>query len=158
MKSFVFLILLLAAQWSFAQRPPYDLAAGFRTGPTTGVNLKGFFSDNSAAEGILGWRRNGLYLAGLYEFHLPLADLDGNQFFVYLGGGAHVAHREGRWSPIFEDEFRQTDVGLDGVIGLELALDYLPFAFSLDYKPGLNFNNPDVYWNDLGLSVRFILK
>ena len=129
----------------------YKHSLGLALGSPSGISYKTFISGSKAFDFTLGGLGNYFTLAAMYEIHAPLAtDLQ-----WYYGPGAHI----GSWSG--NKYGNGAFIGVDGVIGLEFNPD-IPFAFSLDLRPGINLIGN--HWNDnyhyffwqSQLSIRYI--
>ena len=85
---------------------------------------------------------------------LTLADI-GNGFNLYYGAGAHV----GGWNyKAGHDEGKNSgfNLGLDAIVGLEYSLKVAPLAFSIDWKPRLDFlPSTEFVATSLALGVKF---
>jgi hypothetical protein len=124
----------------------YKTAAGLKFGGyENGISVKYFASENVAWEGIIGLRRGGAVLTGLYEIHAPAFSVDKLKF--YYGFGAHVGSvgkgvykRLGGKDEVYEDS--KILIGADGVLGLEYVVPNAPIAFSLDLNPRIELAGP----------------
>lgn len=133
----------------------YESAIGVRLGSSFGITYKKFFRQNTAFEGILLTRWNGIGVIGLVEYHkypFPVDDLN-----LYFGFGAHAVFFEGttnhNW---FDNDEFHTLVGIDGIFGLEYNFPDIPLNLSIDWKPAINLFEHTGFWGDEGaLSVRF---
>ncbi len=127
MKNTLLLFAMLGlVGFGFAQESP---SIGIRGGLANGLSLKWFLSgDTEAVEGIVTIRSTGatstLAVTALYELHnydFASADLR-----WYYGAGPHLA-----MSP------EVTDIGIDGIIGIEYRINQGPISLSADWKPSL---------------------
>lgn len=107
------------------------------------VSLRYFFSDKTAAEGLITF--NSPFALGLLiEQYKPLLT---NHFKYFYGGGFYGAFSGSRRA------------GLQGIIGLDYKVPVIPLNFSIDWKPELTFTKEFSFEPEtLGLSVRFTLK
>jgi hypothetical protein len=143
----------------------YTTAIGFRVGETTGLTAKSFRSNSTAVEGIIGIWNRGFSVTGLYEKYAPA--FGNEQLNWYYGGGAHLAFvtskRSYRWYDYGQRRFYYDDggvgIGIDGAIGLEYKILRAPIAFSLDFKPFVEFNTSGGAWVSLdpgvGMKIAF---
>ena len=69
--------------------------------------------------------------AGLYEWTQPVIN---NDFNLYYGVGGHLGAAANKFA-----------IGIDAIVGLEYKIPNAPIAFSLDYKPSVNFMNLNAY-------------
>lgn len=124
----------------------YSTAVGLKFGGyENGISAKHFIQPNTALEGILGFRRGGVVITGLYEIHQPAFNVD--KFKFYYGFGAHVgAIGKGRYRRFgADDEIYTKDqimIGADGVLGLEYIIPESPIGISLDLNPRVELNGP----------------
>lgn len=138
--AFVFGITKVKAQ----PTPPassnsYQIAAGLKFGGyESGISGKYFINNNTAIEGILGFRQRGVVVTGLYEIHQVAFNVPALKF--YYGFGAHIGGvGKGEYN-LFNRDARVYDnnhilFGADGVIGLEYQIPQAPIAVSLDLNP-----------------------
>ncbi len=145
LKISLFLFLAFFTKNEAVAQDAYIHALGVRGGPTTGVSYKRFFfPPRGVLEGIAGFNFNERWVTvtGLYEHH----------FFInyrmnwYGGGGVTFA-------------FGQNDFDIVGevILGLEYNVETFPINFSLDYKPGYQFFNKALVFDEFALSIRYIL-
>ena len=147
-----------------AQDFDYDLGIGARVGLAYGANVKYFLRFHptrrvhNALEGIITTRYNGASGIVLFEYHHGIFDTEGLN--IYLGGGAHIAvwnSDKVDWET--EKQGYNPYAGLDGIIGIEYVIAYVPVAISLDWKPAVNFiSDLNLMIDDIGLSVRYLFK
>ncbi len=156
MKKFLLLIAAVMIS-SAASAQYYDWAIGVRGGwDATSLSVKHVFNNGNAAEALVGWsyskHGSGVNFTGLYEFNVPII---GNGFNLYYGAGAHV----GGWTyKAGHDEGKNSgfNLGLDAIVGLEYSLKVAPLAFSLDWKPRLDFlPSTEFVATSLALGVKF---
>lgn len=147
--------LLFVADSAKAQ--DYNTAVGLKFGGyENGISVKHFTNESNALEGILGFRRGGLVITGLYEIHQPAFNTQKLKF--YYGFGAHAGSiGAGRYKKLGGDEVFEDSkilIGADGVLGLEYVLPNSPIAFSLDLNPRVELAGP---FFDLapGLGVKY---
>ncbi|MCD8741363.1 hypothetical protein LT679_12175 [Mucilaginibacter roseus] len=147
--------LLFVADSAKAQ--DYNTAVGLKFGGyENGISVKHFTDENTALEGVLGFRRGGLVITGLYEIHQPAFNTPKLKF--YYGFGAHAGSvGAGKYKKLGGDEVFEDSkilIGADGVLGLEYVLPNSPIAFSLDLNPRVELAGP---FFDLapGLGVKY---
>lgn len=139
MKKFMLLIAAVLIT-SVASAQYYDWAIGVRGGVNaTSLTVKRVFSSSNAIEALVGWsyskHGSGFNFTGLYERNVSII---GNGFNLYYGAGAHV----GGWNYKAGHEDGKNNgfnLGLDAIVGLEYSLKVAPLAFSVDWKPRLDF-------------------
>lgn len=139
MKKFLLLIAAVMIS-SAASAQYYDWAIGVRGGVNaTQLSVKHVFNNSNAVEALagLGYSKHGsgFNFTALYEWNVPII---ANGLNLYYGAGAHV----GGWtykSGHSEGKNNGFNLGLDAIVGLEYSLKVAPLAFSLDYKPRLDF-------------------
>lgn len=133
---FTILILLLLASGPLKAQQEYQTAIGLRLGYPASVTLKHFLDDSHAVEvyaGTRGWSTYRWYhVAGAYQFHKEIEDLDGLRY--YFGGGASVFF----WNYDFERAgLSSTSLGIQGYVGLDYTFKDLPINLTLDWIPTL---------------------
>lgn len=143
-----FLILssvLLLAFTSRLSAQDYNWAIGVRGGVTaTGLTIKHNFDPANSIEALVDFVQ-GVNVFALYERHIPVIT---QGFHFYYGGGLNL----GAWGEHDNDPFT---MGIDGVIGLEYKILSIPLAFSIDYKPCLNFvGKTGFHAADFGLGIK----
>ena len=138
---FLFMLLLLLGAARQAQGQDYTSAIGLRLGAPISVSYKQFINDQGAIEVFGGLRAFRDYswfnIAGMYEHHQPIPDVDGLMW--YFGGGASAFF----WN--YDDDFYDLEadnfsIGLLGTIGLDYKFANAPFNISLDWTPILYLN------------------
>ena len=121
---------LLCAGTAFSQN--YKHAIGLRAGGNAFEVMAwfGFYEASSFSA------------AGLYEWTQPVIN---NDFNLYYGVGGHLGAAANKFA-----------IGIDAIVGLEYKIPNAPIAFSLDYKPSVNFMNLNAYGLfDLALGIKF---
>lgn len=142
----------------------YKGAVGIRGGESGGVTLQLFSDENSAAQGLLSFRRSGMQLTVLSEKYLPVFLSYSDHIFLYQGYGGHLGYerwykwKDGDW-PDYDHHMRSSPlVGIDGVVGLEYRLFKLPLKFGLEYKPFAELSLHNVFrlnlW-DFGVTIHY---
>ena len=139
----LFVLALGSAKVASAQ--DYNWAIGVRGGGVlSGVTVKYNFDPANSVEGLLDFTQ-GFNVVALYERHIPVIS-DGFRF--YYGAGVNM----GAWHRWGGNPFT---MGIDGIIGLEYKIRTIPLAFSIDYKPLVNFaGRTGFYGLDFGLGVK----
>lgn len=152
----IFFLTLFSMLFAFSsQAQSYDTGIGIRYGWGKGLTVKHFLGEQVALEGILNSQWKGFSLTGLVEYHKPL--LNSDLLNWYYGGGAHIGWWNGKYDykPQFESG-TNTVIGMVGVLGVELHLDFIPISISGDWKPSLNLIGASGFWGDGGaLSIRY---
>lgn len=160
------LSVLLSVTQLLAQN--YRTGIGLRGGYTYGLTVKHFVNSNSAVEGIISPRWEGVLITGLYEKHATAFQVQRLQY--YGGIGAHV----GLWNfdehhhdhhPWFHHDKHRHDhdhhnvIGVDLILGLEYAFKEIPFSVGVDWKPGLNLIGHQGIWlEDVAFNLRFLIS
>ena len=81
----------------------------------------------------------------LYERNIPVIT---SGFHFYYGGGVNL----GGWEKHGDTKFT---AGINGIVGLEYKIASIPLAFSVDYKPCLNFaGHTGFHAADFGLGIK----
>jgi hypothetical protein len=144
------LFLTISAS-SFGQGEPSvggETASGLRLGGSSGVTFKKYAkSGKSALELITSYsfdpNVNSLGITGLYEKLVPLS---GKRLNAQIGGGP-------TWV------FRDTRIGISGILGFDWRLKHLPVTMSVDWAPTFFFVNRTGFSPVNGaFSVRYILN
>ena len=152
MKKALLISLLLGI--FFSLKAQYKQSLGLAFGVPSGIACKTFTSRDRALDFTLGGFSNFFTIAGMYEIH----DKAFNDVNWYYGPGGHLGSWKGNryGNGMF--------LGLDAVLGVELLTEKVPFAFSLDIRPGVNlignkWNNENHWlWWQGQLALRSILK
>ncbi len=144
----------------------YAAALGVRIGGTSGIAGKYFYKPTIAAEGIIGTFGNGFSLTGLIEKYEPVYNATG--FYVYYGGGAHLAFYDGRNSNYSnfgrEVDYRRNNnvgFGINAIVGVEYRLpENIPISISLDLKPFIEVGSSGyvAVAPDPSIGIKFIIK
>lgn len=155
MKKLLF-VLLIALFFGFkSSAQDYNTGIGLRGGLGSGLTIKHFLNGKSAVEGILDSRWRGFSITGLYEIHQQAFEVD--RLNWYYGVGGHIGFWNGgnvSWADNHDD---YTVIGIDGILGLEYNLDFIPINLSIDWKPAFNLSGYSGFWGDGGaISVRYI--
>ncbi len=147
----------------------YLNSAGIRMGGSYGLTYKKFFDEVQAFEILLGSRKGGMQLTGTFQFNKPLNLSKNETFFLYYGGGAHLAFQEHQTKVLdslnpFVGEFHYENqtyfaMGVDGIIGIEYRFLTAPITIGLDMKPYftfIGFRYTDANFWDTSLSVKYV--
>jgi len=125
-----------------------ESATGLRLGGSSGVTFKKYAkNDKSAFELITSYsfdpKVNTLGLTALYE---KLAPLSGKRLNAQIGGGP-------TWI------FRDTRIGISGILGFDWRLRHVPLSMSVDWAPTFFFINRTGFSPVNGaFSVRYVLN
>jgi hypothetical protein len=158
------LVLFLFACPGKAFSQNYQTAAGLKFYPGA-LTVKHFIKQNAALEGLLYAWSYGLRITALYEYHAPIKEASGLQW--YAGGGIHFGAWNDRWRDRYDtyysnNPYRSGYVGLDGVLGLDYKIKDAPLNLSLDWQPSFNFGdgpgNYGFYSGLGGLAIRYTFK
>ncbi|MFK7798119.1 MAG: hypothetical protein AB8E82_11745 [Aureispira sp.] len=166
------IMLVLALSWiahATVAQSSYKTGIGLRLGPTYGFTVKHFINNKLAFEGLVssryygsnsnGWNRNrGATFTGLLEWHFPIGNIQGFNWFV--GGGLHLGVLEGYNNhPVYYDNRLYLMIGLDAIGGIEYTLPNAPITFQADVKPSIHIiEYVGVWWDEIALSVRYTFK
>ena len=122
----------------------YVTAAGVRLGGGNyGLTVQQLVGRRVTLEGIAGLREREYSGTVLAEYHFGIL---GPSLNYYLGAGGHLGHRKDAGS------FR----GLDGIVGVEYKVAFLPLALSFDFKPSLEFGGDDYARFPTAFSIRYV--
>lgn len=141
----------------------YKSAIGLRLGIPLSVTYKTFLNEKAALEFVAGYRNNTYWkyidLGGYYEYHMPFPNVQGLKW--YFGGGVNVFI----WS--YDDvyyannNYKSTNFGIAGCIGLDYKFADMPLNLSVDWIPTF-FISSDIYSGFNGgqgaLAVRYVIK
>jgi hypothetical protein len=153
MKKLALLILLMGFSLH-TDAQEYTNGIGFRGGLFNGITFKHFTNDNMALEGILSSRWRGFQITGLVEYHNDITDVNNLKWFYGYGG--HIGFYDGEYYP-YGEEATYTNIGVDGIIGLEYVIPNAPISLGLDWKPYFNFVGYTGFIGDAGaISIRFL--
>ena len=168
---FIFMkkLLLLASAiitFSFANAQ-YDMAIGaIYAKDGIGLSYKQFLQpeQNIVINAMYSQNNDdfGGLLVGLYEFHKEIhaSTLHTTQLSWSFGGGLHTGYwvTKGNYVPT---AFK---FGLDGVLGLEYNLDFIPLTIGAQVRPYVQYNSGQENYSlryydvDYGVIVRYIIR
>lgn len=105
---------------------------------------------------------NGGLLVGLYEFHKEIhsSTLHTTSLSWSFGGGLHAAY----WMTKATHETSAIKFGIDGVLGAEYNLEFVPLTIGAQIRPYVQYNTGDLtnnnrYYNmDYALMLRYIIQ
>jgi len=137
-------ILLCFALTGFSQST--EKAIGIRGGLSSGFEYRVFSGDQSSYKALFSFRRSGLQLTGLKEFHQPDVFNIGEDISFVYGVGAHVGfeswHTDQNYDYPPYDPYRARKsgliAGLDALAGLEYTIPTVPLVAGLEVKPYFN--------------------
>jgi hypothetical protein len=136
------------AQKSYYNKYSTMLGVKFYPGAIT---LKESLHNNKAFEAIAYFYK-GARITGLYEFHYGIEGIEGLRW--YVGPGVHLS--------IYDPNYfgGRTYMGIDGVLGLDLRFNKIPFNFSLDWQPSIDFGEGSSSFvpGFGGLAIRYVIK
>jgi hypothetical protein len=149
-------IILLLFIISYSASAQYKYAVGIRFDDSEGLTFKNNKAKGASFEAMLSGFGNGLKGTLLAEWHQKAFTT--GQWRWFYGAGGHVGSVNSRFrKKDFYAGYRQ--VGLDGILGLEVTFNEVPINLSVDWKPEFNFiNYPGLYLGTFGLSARFAIK
>jgi hypothetical protein len=141
--------ILFFANGAFAQKNTSDMALGIKWAPS-GVTFKKSLKNSNAYE-LLGYFWKGSRFTGLYEIHKKIEGVNGLRW--YYGPGVHVSfYDKGSYNG-------SNNLGVDGVLGLDLTFDGFPINLSLDWQPSFDFGEGAGFVSGFGgLSIRYFIK
>jgi len=147
--SFLIIFFFCLVHGSKAQHD-HASALGFKAYPGA-VTFKQYMGNGDAFE-ALAYFWKGARLTGLYELQYRIEGVNGLHWFI--GPGAHLS--------IYDPAYFKGKVfaGIDGVVGLDLKFQEIPFNISLDWQPSLDFGDGSSNFEAGfgGLSIRYIFK
>ncbi|HOK26897.1 MAG TPA: hypothetical protein PLX87_10275 [Bacteroidales bacterium] len=155
MKKILLVLITVICVITAVNAQDYKTGIGLRGGFFNGLTVKHFVKSNAAIEGLLFSRWKGFEITGLYEFHAPAFQVD--RFKWYFGPGAHIGFYNGDNTTWGEEGKTYTNLGIDGILGLEYSISQIPINIGLDWKPEFNIIGYSGFWYDaVALSIRFI--
>ena len=136
-------LLLAVSRPAAAQK--YITAAGVRLGGGNyGITVQQLVAPRVTIEGIAGLGTREYSGTVLGEYHFGIL---GPSLNYYFGAGGHLGHNKDTGS--FS--------GLDGIVGVEYKVAFLPIALSFDFKPSLEFGGDDYARFPTAFSIRYVL-
>jgi hypothetical protein len=140
MKKIVIALVLIAGIGSLntLSAQGYKTALGVRLSSSTAmvnnsVSIKHFINDKVAIEGLLSFG-DPLAIGVLVELHKPLASQGLTWFY---GAGGYLSFVK-TVNTTTQKTSTDTNIGAQGVIGLDYKFTNVPLNISLDWKPELN--------------------
>jgi hypothetical protein len=138
------------------QAQDYNTALGVRLSSSNAyqnnsISVKHFISENTAIEGLFTFG-DPLALGAMVQFHKPLST-QGLRWFYGVGG--YLAFPK-IYNPSTLKTNTETNLGAQGVVGLDYKFNNIPLNLSLDWKPELNIVT-DINFEPaaIGLTARF---
>ena len=137
-------VLSLGSQVACAQK--YITAAGLRLGKENfGITVQQRITPKGTLEGIGMVRSHEVSVTALAEHHFGLL---GRSLNYYAGAGGHLGTQKDHGG----------FGGVDGIIGLEYKIAFVPIVLSLDAKPSVEIHNADDWFRfPTAFSIRYIL-
>lgn len=136
-------LLLAVSRPAAAQK--YITAAGVRLGGGNyGITVQQLVASRVTIEGIAGLGTREYSGTVLGEYHFGIL---GPSLNYYFGAGGHLGHNKDTGS--FS--------GLDGIVGVEYKVAFLPIALSFDFKPSLESGGDDYARFPTAFSIRYVL-
>jgi hypothetical protein len=127
----------------------YKTAVGVKFYPGA-ITLKHFVTEKHALEGIAYFWNRGTRITGLYEIHGNIENAGGLKW--YIGPGAHVGFYNNKYYG------GGTNIGLDGVIGLDYKIKSAPINLSIDWQPSFEFGDGAGFSGNWGgIAIRYVL-
>ena len=140
MKKIVFAFLLVAGigLLNSASAQGYKTGLGIRLSSAqamvnNSVSIKHFVNEKVAIEGLLSFG-DPLAIGALVEIHKPLASQGLSWFY---GGGGYLGFVK-TLNTTTQKTVTDTNIGAQGVIGLDYKFTNIPLNIALDWKPELN--------------------
>lgn len=144
-----FFSLLLAGFALVLARPAaaqkYDTALGARLGGGNyGISLQQRLASRVTVEAIAGLGQREYSGTVLGEYHFGIL---GPSLNYYFGAGGHIGNNKDTGG------FN----GLDGLVGVEYKVAFLPIVLSFDFKPTWEFKGDDYARFPTAFSIRYVL-
>ena len=140
MKKIIIALVLVAGIGSLnsLSAQDYKTALGVRLSSSTAmvnnsVSIKHFINEKVAIEGLLSFG-DPLAIGALVEIHKPLAASGLSWFY---GAGGYIGFVK-TLNTTTQKTNTDTNIGAQGVIGLDYKFNNVPLNISLDWKPELN--------------------
>jgi hypothetical protein len=156
--SIILTTLMIIHASVIAQKSPgvgYSTALGIKYHPGVyknplGVTFKQRVAYKQSIEALaFFWK--GARFTTLYEFHNKIEGIKGLRW--YWGPGVHVTFYDQNYYD------GTTNLGVDGVVGLDLKFNNSPINLALDWQPSIDFNGGAGFYAGFGgLSIRYVLK
>ena len=146
MKQIYFIVGLLLLTFSGFSEEPVK-AVGIRGGLSSGFEYRVFSGDLTSYKALLSFRKQGLQLTGMKEFHVSDAfDIGEEELSFVYGFGAHLGfeswHRINYYDDIYHTPYSERRsgpiAGLDGLAAIEYSVREIPFVFGVEVKPYFN--------------------
>lgn len=84
------------------------------------------------------WDKDSWFsVSGVYQFHKPIDEVDGLQY--YFGVGASVYFWNFDFN--FSNQYSSTTLGVQGYLGLDYAFEDMPINVTLDWIPTIFVNS-----------------
>ena len=155
MKKRFLTLIVMAFVMSFSFAQDYSTGIGVRGGLYNGLTIKHFIGANTAVEGMVATRWEGIDLTALYEIHANAFDV--SRLNWYYGIGGHVGLWNGDIVPNSTTTGQYVAVGVDAILGLEYNFEEIPVNVSVDWKPSFNILGYSKFYGDGGaISLRYI--
>jgi len=162
MKNFILIFLLSVCSVSYSQF--YQKEAGFRTGVTSGIQLRVNLEEQLSYDLLLSFRNEGAQLHLLRLQNNELLFTESGTLMLFYGFGAHAGfYFTDHYSIFFRTIYFGQRVfsplaGIDGYASLEYRFEDAPFSFGLDYKPFMEFSLRQIFtvniW-DFALTAKY---
>ena len=146
LRSIIISIAIISSVGSLCAQDHYIYGFGLRGGPLFGATYKHFIGVPSVIEGIVGFNAtNGRRwsLTGLYQHHFFI-----NYQLNWFGGA-------GLSMSVNKQSFRLLG---EAMLGLEYTMPRFPINISIDYKPAIHIFKGQLFWNEFGISARYIVR
>jgi hypothetical protein len=118
-------------------------------GTLVGPHVKHFFDDHQAGEAALQFGTGLTVVQLMYQYHQPVQDAEGLQWYIGLGGA--IAFYNNTGDPVF---------GIIPAAGLDYKLDNIPIDLFLDWRPKFMIydNENEFLAARFGFGLRFTLN
>jgi hypothetical protein len=143
---FLFVPISLVAQ-------DYSSGIGLRLGLYSGLTYSKKMGDVKQLEIIAGTRRSGFRGTALLKWVKPLGDIDGMHWCYGIGGHIGFFNFESAGAII-----NNTNIGADGVLGIEYYIPNSRFSVGADYKLGFDLVSKfsrHAWLDEPGINVKF---
>ncbi len=162
MKHLTIILLLALSATAFSQYYPKEV--GLRGGYSSGITFRVNLDEELSYEAQLSYRNQGAIFTIFRLKHQEIAmDKSGNWDFIY-GMGAHTGfYFTDSYRIFFEEIYYNQNLftpvfGVDGYIGVDYILEYLPISFGVSFQPHMEISMRQIFginlW-DFGIHARY---
>ncbi len=151
MKSIVLTVSFFVISVVALAQAQYKQAIGIKFPGGFSATYKNFITNKNAIELQATFWTKGVRFAGLYEFNFAIEGAEGLNW--YVGPGVHF----GVWNTENKIAYNtSSDLGIDGILGLDYKLKNTPINISIDWQPSISIlGNTGLSPSLGGLAIRY---